>query len=410
MSPLTARVLGPADRPTAAGLPALDRPPVIWEDDRWWRFTERTDLHETRYLGVYGPDSGLVALAPLLVTRDGGGLLFYDVPKMVGDLGAFGDPERLPDADRTRWDGLVDDLPDARRDQYPSLALAVFGSHLGLVHAAGRTPAQRREVLAELPRLLDEAAERLGCRSTGLLYATDEQAALIGPAAEARGHTPAVLGAESVLRLDAWDWDGYLAALASRKRVRLRRELRDYREAGFTTVIRQGADALTDSVVDLQVALRAKYGLPGGRARVQRDFDAIRETVGDSCLVVSAEREGETLGFVLYLRSGQALYGRTAGFDEDRARGVYFSLTYHETVRWSLANGVREIWYGLAAYEAKRLRGCDIEPRRGWFRFTGDGHRTLADTVRLQGDSEDRRLRSLGPTAPTHEETEPPCP
>ncbi|MBL3668507.1 GNAT family N-acetyltransferase [Streptomyces sp. M2CJ-2] len=397
MSPLTARVLGPADRPTAADLPALDRPPVIWEDDRWWRFTERTDLHEARYLGVYGPGGDLVALAPLLVTRDGGGLLFYDVPKMVGDLGAFGDPERLPDGDRTRWDGLVTDLPDARRDQYPSLALSVFGSHLGLVHAADRTPAQRREVLAELPRLLDDAAEQLGCRSTGLLYATDEQAALIGPAAEARGHTPAVLGAESVLRLNAQDWDGYLAALTSRKRNRLRRELRDYHEAGFTTVIRHGADALTDSVVDLQVALRAKYGLPGGRARVQRDFDAIRETVGDSCMVVSAEREDETLGFVLYLRSGQALYARTAGFDADRARGVYFSLTYHETVRWSLANDVREIWYGLAAYEAKRLRGCDIEPRRGWFRFTGDGHRTLTDTVRLQGDSEDQRLRSLGP-------------
>ncbi|MFJ3997710.1 GNAT family N-acetyltransferase [Streptomyces parvus] len=397
MSTLTVRVLGPGERPTAAELPALDRPPVIWEDDRWWRFTERTDLHEAHYLGVYGAGGDLVALAPLLLTRDGGGLLFYDVPKMVGNLGAFGDPERMPEGDRARWEEAVTGLPDARRDQYPSLALSVFGSHLGLVHADGRTPAERREVLSELPRLLDEAAEQLGCRSTGLLYASDEQAALIGPAAEARGHTPAALGAESVLRLNVPDWDGYVAALASRKRVRLRRELRDYAEAGFTTVIRHGADALTGSVVDLQVALRAKYGLPGGRARVERDFDAIRETVGDSCLVFTAERDGEALGFVLCLRAGNALYARTAGFDEDRARGVYFSLTYHEAVRWSLANGVREIWYGLAAYEAKRLRGCDIEPRRGWFRFTGDGHRTLTDTVRLQGVSEDERLRGLGP-------------
>jgi predicted N-acyltransferase len=129
---------------------------------------------------------------------------------------------------------------------------------------------------------------------------------------------------------------------------------------------------------------------------VRNDFDAIRETVGDDCLVFSAERDGETLGFVLYLRSGDALYGRTAGFDEDRARGCYFVLTYHDTVRWALGNGVRRVWYGLAAYQAKRLRGCALEPRHGWFRFTGDGSTPLDRAVRLQGLSEQRRLESLG--------------
>ncbi|MEU3920216.1 GNAT family N-acetyltransferase [Streptomyces sp. NPDC029004] len=400
MSSLTAEVLDPATRPTATDFPALDRPPVIWEDDRWWRFTERTDLHETRYLGVY-EEGALVALAPLLVTRDGGGLLFYDAPKMVGDLGAFGDPERLPEHERARWEQLAAALPDARRDQYPSVALSVFGSHHGIVHATGRTAAQQRAVLAELPRLLDDAACTLGCRSSALLYVTDEQAEAIGPAAEALGHTPAVLGAESVMRLTAADWDTYLAGLVSKKRVRTNRELRQYAQDGFRTVIREGPDALTDSIVDLQVGLRAKYGLPGGRPRVQRDFDAIRETVGDSILVVSAERDGETLGFILYLRSGDALYGRTAGFDDDRARGVYFVLTYYDTVRWCLANGIRNIWYGLAAYEAKRLRGCDLEPRHGWFRFAGAGHKTLTETVRLQSTGEDSRLRSLGPNSTT---------
>ncbi|MET9698513.1 GNAT family N-acetyltransferase [Streptomyces sp. NPDC006529] len=397
----TATVLDPASRPTAREFPALERPPVIWDDDRWWRFTERTDLHETHYLAVHGPDGSLAALAPLLLTRDGGGLLFYDAPKMTGDLGAFGDPEHLTGAERARWDELAAALPEARRAQYPSVALSVFGSHHGIVHAADRGESERREVLAALPGLLDDAARSLGCASHALLYATDEQAGILGPAAAERGHVPAVLGAESVLRLDAPDWDAYLASLVSRKRKRANRELREYAEAGFTTVVREGADALTGPVVDLQVALRAKYGLPGGRPRVERDFAAIRETVGDSALVLSAERDGETLGFVLYLRSGDALFGRTAGFDDDRAKGVYFALTYHETIRWSLANGVRDIWYGLAAYDAKRLRGCDLEARHGWFHFTGEGHQVLTETVRLQGDGEHGRLRSLGPNSTT---------
>lgn len=395
MSELAAEVVGPGRRPTAADFPALAAPEVIWEDDRWWRFTERTDLHEVRYL-VIREDGDPVAVAPLLLTHDGGGLLFYDTPRMTGDTSAFGAPELLGAPQRARWDELTGRLDAARRGQYPSVALAVFGSHHGIVHAAGRDRAGRERVLAQLPRLLDEAAGSLGCRSSSLLYATDEQATVIGPAARARGHVPAVLGAESVLRLDAPDWDTYLAGLVSRKRQRVKSELRAYAGAGFRTVVREGPGALSDAIVDLQVALRAKYGLPGGRARVQRDFDALRETVGDSCLVFSAERDGETLGFVLYLRAGRSLYGRTAGFDADRAKGVYFALTYHETIRWALAHGVREIWYGLAAYEAKRLRGCDLEARHGWFRFTGAGRGDLDEIVRLQGACEHHRLLGLG--------------
>src|SRR4051812_25423752 len=103
MSELTARVLDPTTRPTATEFPALGRPPVIWEDDRWWRFTERTDLHEMRYLAVY-EEADLVAVTPLLVTHDGSGLLFYDAPKMAGNLAAFGDPERLPADTRDHWE------------------------------------------------------------------------------------------------------------------------------------------------------------------------------------------------------------------------------------------------------------------------------------------------------------------
>lgn len=398
MSTFNARVLAPDERPTAADFPSLARPGIIWEDDRWWRFTERTDLHDVRYLAVRDEDNDsgenkIAALAPLLISR-GDGLLFYDAPKMVGNTGAFGCPERFSLEEQRHWDDLVSALPDARRDQYPSLSLGVFGSHHGIVHARGRTPAERSRVLAEMPHLLDKAAGELGCRSSSLLYVTCEQAETLRPAAEALGYTRAALGAESVLRLETPSWEDYLTGLSSRKRIRVKREMRGYAEAGFHTVIREGPDALTDSVIDLQVALRAKYGLPGGRARVQRDLDAMRETVGDSMVVITAERDGATHGFVLHLRAGDAIYGRTAGFSDD-ARGVYFTLTYHETIRWSLAHGIRSIWYGLAAYQAKKLRGCAIEPRLGWFRFTGAGAGSLAEALRLQSASEHDRLRDL---------------
>ena len=45
-------LLPPHARPSAQEFAGLARPDIIWEDERWYRFTERTDLHEVRYLEV----------------------------------------------------------------------------------------------------------------------------------------------------------------------------------------------------------------------------------------------------------------------------------------------------------------------------------------------------------------------
>jgi uncharacterized protein len=75
----SAYLLPPDARPTAQDYAGLSGPDIIWEDERWWRFTEHTDLHEVRYLEVRQDDRA-VALAPLLITPKPGGLLFYDRP------------------------------------------------------------------------------------------------------------------------------------------------------------------------------------------------------------------------------------------------------------------------------------------------------------------------------------------
>src|SRR5438270_10556454 len=106
---IAARILDPAERPDRSELRALDRPRTIWLDERWWRYVEQTDLHEVRYLAI--EDGGrLVALAPLLISRAGNGLLFYDLPKMAGDESAFGDADRLTLSEQERYSALRADL------------------------------------------------------------------------------------------------------------------------------------------------------------------------------------------------------------------------------------------------------------------------------------------------------------
>src|ERR1700754_4647352 len=92
-------LLPPYARPIAQAYAGLARPDIIWEDERWYRFTERTDLHEVRYLEVR-QDGQTVALAPLLITAEPGGLLFYDPPRLAGTAGALAEPELLDPSDQ----------------------------------------------------------------------------------------------------------------------------------------------------------------------------------------------------------------------------------------------------------------------------------------------------------------------
>jgi uncharacterized protein len=79
----TGHLSPPNTRPTAQDFAGLGDPDIVWEDARWWRFTERTDLHEVRYLEIR-KDGQALALAPLLITAKPGGLLIYDPPRLVG--------------------------------------------------------------------------------------------------------------------------------------------------------------------------------------------------------------------------------------------------------------------------------------------------------------------------------------
>lgn len=379
-------------RPTSQDFASLGDPDVIWEDARWWRFTEGTDLHEVRYLEVR-EDGQAVALAPLLITEKAGGLLFYDPPRLAGTAGALAQPELLDPSDQQRWAELTATLPDV--DQYPSLALATFGNHHGVVHDPARTVDQRRAVMAALPELLLQAADELGCRSVALLYIGESDAADVDESASRAGYASTLLGAEGVLELPDTSWEGYLAGLSKRRRYQARKELRIYEAAGFRTVIRTGPDAFSEDLVALQVAHRAKYGLPGGEDRVRRELYAVRDELGESCVVFSAERDGQMSSFTLYLRTRDALFARTGGTLPD-AKGCYFAVDYHETARWAVVNGIRRVHYGMAAYEAKVTRGCGLRPRWGWFAFQGAQADTYREVLELQSQSIERQLALVG--------------
>jgi predicted N-acyltransferase len=243
-----------------------------------------------------------------------------------------------------------------------------------------------------------QTAAALGCRSVALLYVGEPEAADVDQSASRAGYTSTLLGAEGVLVLADTSWEGYLAGLSKRRRYQARKELRIYEEAGFRTVVRTGPDAFTEDLVALQVAHRLKYVLPGGEDRVRRDLNAVRDELGESCVVFTAERDGRIGSFTLYLRTRDALFARTGGTAPD-AKGCYFAVDYHETARWAIENGIRRIHYGMAAYEAKVTRGCELRPRWGWFAFQGAQADTYREVLALQSQSIERQLELVGAPA-----------
>ncbi|MDH6574585.1 GNAT family N-acetyltransferase [Kitasatospora sp. MAP5-34] len=370
-----------------------------WGDPGWSRFAQRAGRHQVRRLLVLDGEGAVCADAPLLISTPDTGSLFYDAPKMIGDERAFGDADRLSATDRERYDSLRLRLPPIRAAQHPTVSLTAFGPHHG-VRIAPRSRIPREAVFAALPGLLAAAADELGCRSSGLLHLGAAEHAAMADTAAAQGYTPVLLGADTVFELpDGADYDTWLASLRSRRRTRLRKELQDYRSQDIRTVVRQGPEAFTDELVELQAQLRAKHGVPTDPAAVRVEFDAIRDTVGEACVVFTAESDGKVLGFVLGLLDPgrRVLHARSAGFSpEAMAASCYFVLVYHDVPAWALDRGVRRVRFGMSTYEAKRARGCALEPLSGYVRFSGPDAAVPHLAAEVQSRTEAGRLTALG--------------
>jgi uncharacterized protein len=348
----------------------------VWSTMDFRRVAVELPQHRLSHL-VAEADGRPVLLAPVLRSPGPGGLLFYDVPAMIGDGRAFGvDVPVLAEPDRAAL--------------YPSIAVGMHGAYHGILVAEDCAPALRVELFGELLGAVGDLARELGCASSALLYATPDLIRLLRPDP---GHLLAVLGAEASLSSRAGDFTGYLAELTSRRRGRALRERRMYLAGPACSRISTGPDALGADLVDLRCNLRRRYGLPEHRERTEAEFAALARHCGDRLVVNRSLLDGDTVGFVVNLRHGDTLYSRTAGFDYGRLGSrdfCYFNIVYYDMLDWGLPRGVRSLELGMASYPGKRTRGAVFEPRYGVFALP-PGSPALA-LLAAQEDTEWTRL------------------
>jgi len=141
------------------------------------------------------------------------------------------------------------------------------------------------------------------------------------------------------------DYEGFLAALSSRKRKALRKE----RAAAQMDVDieRLTGDALTRHHWDVFFACyqdtgERKWGTP----YLNREFfELIHQRMADKILLVMAKSEGEYIAAALNFIGSETLFGRYWGalaFSDQ----LHFELCYHQAIEYALAHGLKRVEAG----------------------------------------------------------------
>lgn len=151
-------------------------------------------------------------------------------------------------------------------------------------------------------------------------------------------------------------YDGFLAALSSRKRKALRKE-RDRAQAFGGTIHALTGDQIEQGHWDAFWAFYQDTGSrKWGRPYLTRAFfDELHQTMRDDCLLVMAERDGRLIAGALNLIGPDTLYGRYWGCVEDHPF-LHFELCYHQAIDWAIAHGLARVEAG-AQGEHKLARG-----------------------------------------------------
>jgi len=152
------------------------------------------------------------------------------------------------------------------------------------------------------------------------------------------------------------DFDGFLAALASRKRKNLRKERERARAGGIEIKRLTGAELKPGHWDAFHRFYLSTVDKKWAQAYLNREFfQLLGERMADSVLLVMAEMDGHPVAGALNLIGEDALYGRNWGalaeFDN-----LHFECCYYQAIEFAIERGLARVEAG-AQGEHKIRRG-----------------------------------------------------
>jgi predicted N-acyltransferase len=152
------------------------------------------------------------------------------------------------------------------------------------------------------------------------------------------------------------DFDGFLGALAARKRKALKRERRAVAESGLTIRTLRGPEITRDHWRAFHRFYRNTVDGRWGSAYLTPQFwPLLGERLGDRVVLMWAERDGTPVAGALNLMGQDALYGRNWGCAEE-VPFLHFELCYLRAIDFAIEQGLARVEAG-AQGEHKIARG-----------------------------------------------------
>ncbi|CUH45078.1 GNAT family N-acetyltransferase [Ruegeria atlantica] len=152
------------------------------------------------------------------------------------------------------------------------------------------------------------------------------------------------------------DFDGFLAALSSRKRKNIRKERAQAIDFGGEIRTLTGYDLRPEHWDAFwqfyQDTGSRKWGVP---YLTRQFFDIAHETMADDMALVLAERDGYPIAGALNFIGRETLFGRYWGCTEHHAC-LHFELCYYRAIDFAIAEGLARVEAG-AQGEHKLARG-----------------------------------------------------
>ncbi|WP_329563524.1 GNAT family N-acetyltransferase [Streptomyces uncialis] len=219
--------------------------------------------------------------------------------------------------------------------------------------------------LAEFVFGVERLATERGMRSVVFQYLGPESDLLVDALTNAKFQVYTV-AQRAELSIEFAGIGDYLSGFPKRRRDKIKHEIRVMSEAGVAFSVRHLQED-EKPLIDLRCALVEKYRGKSDSERERGWFDKVQRSFpGEDIFVVTAEADGHTLGFTLFVRTADRLTALLTGTDyhHPRADYVYFGTSFYAAIPLAVEVGTRVIEYGMGSEQAKQSRGCLLSPLR----------------------------------------------
>lgn len=304
----------------------------IYLSHAWLRHVERTSGAECAYLVVRDADGTLLGALPTYTGADGSNSNYRTDLVLDGRLSGrhlFAGSCRGYDNDLLVHPSLTDDEQDL-----------VLGM---LIDAA-----QRR-------------AADLGCEDVLFLYLSTEAAVRLRRVRT--DSCPLLLNLDTVLPVQGENLDDYLAALGGRRAYAVRKDMRIFDAAGYTTAIEPLSECWHEAG-PLAANVQNRHGKHETVEEARTSLRSQADALDSAGLTFTARRDGRLIALAVHYAWRDKLYGRFVGFDYEALTDAreYFTLYYYLPLQWAYRNGANTLHWGMGSYSAKFRRGARPNP------------------------------------------------